>query len=122
MRNLFTPFTLFVFQGLCTSCTADDLRRTWTLYHSMDPKLGDRGFRKRGVVTLEATADGADNNKQAKLSIENDENSLTAADWEKVMSSGWYQVKLVEEGDDAKNTVPVKTTVPACHLRRANFR
>eukprot|EP00977_Amphora_coffeiformis_P009034 scaffold2046_cov171-Amphora_coffeaeformis.AAC.1 len=112
MRN---PISLIVFGIINLRVDAkEDLRRTWTLYHSMDPRLGEKGFTKRGVVTLEPE------NNQAKLTLENDEKSFSAENLEVMMMSGWYQVKLVEDGKTA--TVPVKTTIPACHLRRANFR
>ena len=112
MRNLM----FYIIVGLISNFVnaKDDLRRTWTLYHSMDPKLGDKGFTKRSVVTLEPE------NSEAKLTLENDESSFSAENLEAMMSSGWYQLKLVENGK--ASTVPVKTTIPACHLRRANFR
>ena len=98
------------------SAASEDLRRTWTLYHSLDPKLGAKGYTKRGLVTLEA----ADNN-EAKFVIENDDNVLSAADLDTALSSGWYQVKLIENGK-TNNAEPVMTSVPACQLRLANFR
>ena len=112
MRNLF----FFIILGILNlrANAKEDLRRTWTLYHSMDPKLGDKGFTKRGVVTLEPE------NNEAKLTLENDENIFSTEKLEAMMASGWYQVKLVEDGKTG--TVPVKTTIPSCHLRRANFR
>ena len=112
MRNLF--FFIIIGIASCHVDAKEALRRTWTLYHSMDPKLGTKGFTKRGVVTLEPE------NNEVKLTLENDENSFTAEHLDTMMTSGWYQVKLVEDGKKAP--VPVKTTIPACQLRRANFR
>lgn len=127
MRNLvlLTALCVQFSPSLVDAATAaQDLRRTWTLYHSMNPQLGEQGFSKRGVVTLEPASgddnDGANNNP-VKLTVENDADSFTAANVEAVMSSGWYQVKLVEDGG-AASVVPVMTTVPACQLRRSNFR
>lgn len=118
MKKLSALFALFtLFKGHVVLAGGDDgLRRTWTLYHSTDPKLGDAGFTKRGVVTLEPE------DNRAKVTVENDENSFSAAEVEKMMSSGWYQLKLVEDGPKDSVPNPVMTTVPACHLRRANFR
>jgi hypothetical protein len=101
------------------AAAAEGLHRTWTLYHSLDPKLGAAGFTKRGVVTLtsgssQETTDGI------QLTIENDEEAaLEALSISQMMESGWYQLQLVEEGS---KVVPVQTTIPACQLRRANFR
>ena len=126
MRNLvfFTALFALVSSFLVDAALAtQDLRRKWTLYHSMNPQLGERGFTKRGVVTLEAAGDNDNaDNYPVKLTVENAVDSFTTANLETIMSSGWYQVKLVEDGGDAASVVPVMTTVPACQLRRSNFR
>lgn len=115
-RVLLALFLLAVASGTTVVQAAEDLRRTWTLYHSVNPKLGAKGFTKRGVVTLEPSDDN-----QVQLTVVNDENSLTAKDIDSMMASGWYQVKLVE--DKAQDgATPVMTTVPACQMRRSNFR
>lgn len=109
--------TLFSSHALVAdAAAATDLKRTWTLYHSMDPKLGESGFTKRGVVTLEPE------DNQAKVTVLNDEEGLSPEQFEKIMSSGWYQLKLVEDGPAKSVPTPVMTTVQACHLRRSNFR
>jgi hypothetical protein len=98
---------------------AEALHRTWTLYHSLDPKLGAAGFTKRGVVTLTSSDDATDG---LQLTVENDEEAaLEALSISQMMESGWYQLQLVEEGSPS-SVVPVQTTIPACQLRRANFR
>lgn len=112
MRNLL--FFLIVGAVHRSVDAAEDLRRTWTLYHSVDPNLGEKGFSKRGVLTLEPQ------DNEINLTIANDDDSLAAENVKAMMASGWYQIKLVEDGKKAP--VPVKTTVPACQLRRANFR
>lgn len=116
MRVLSVLVVLVTTSAAATATQTSDLRRTWTLYHSTDPSKGEQGFAKRGIVTLQP----ADN--EIKLSVENDPDCLSQKDLEEMMMSGWYQVKLVENGPDAKSVVPVMTTVPACTVRRANFR
>ena len=116
MLNHYTNFLFVSLLAVLHSAVAaadDNLQRTWTLYHSMNPKLGDAGFTQRGTVTLQADGDAA------QLTAEN--TALTAENVATMMSSGWYQVKLVENGSSS-TAVPVMTTVPACQLRRANFR
>lgn len=108
--------SLLVLLHSAVAAADDNLQRTWTLYHSMNPKLGDAGFTQRGTVTLQVATDDGD---AAQLTAEN--TALTAENVATMMASGWYQVKLVENGSSSA-AVPVMTTVPACQLRRANFR
>jgi hypothetical protein len=114
-RALSYILLLFVLLVTTSAVNANDLRRTWTLYHSTDPSKGEEGFTKRGIVSL----DPGEN--EIKLSVNNDEGCFSESDLENMMASGWYQVKLVENGADSKSIAPVMTTVPACTVRRANF-
>ncbi len=87
---------------------AAPLRKSWTLFH----KTGDQLFQPRGHVVMEVSENGG-----LELKIDNDSNDglLTPAD----IDAPWYQLKLVP---DDKSSAPVVTTVPACLVRRANFR
>lgn len=116
MKRLSNFASLCILAGTASVGVASDLRRTWTLYHSADPKQGESGFSKRGVLTLEP------GENEVYLSIENHDNSFSSQDLETMMASGWYQLRLVEDGSADKKIPPVVTTVPACQVRRSNFR
>lgn len=94
--------------------------KTWTMYHSLD---GGNDFVRRGQIRLGVTeADGDMSNTDSSLELtieQEDDENLTTESIQPYIGSGLYQLKLVEEGNEAN---VVLTSVPACHLRRANFR
>ena len=79
---------------------------TWTIYHSWD---GGHSYTRRGVLEWKGEEGG--------LVLTNDENSLTKEQVAAMLDFGWYQIKIdTAEGDY------VLATVPACSIRRANFK
>ncbi len=107
---------------LIAAVNADSpLLKSWTLYHSVD---GGNDFVRRGQIRLGVAAVDGDVTSSTEgtpeLTIEHDENeNLTTESIHHLIGSGLYQLKLVEDGNEAN---VVMTSVPACHLRRANFR
>jgi hypothetical protein len=78
----------------CIVAAAAAASEEWTIYHSFG---GD--FSRRGVLQW------------------NDEESLTPENIQAMLDYGWYHVKIETSENDY-----VLATVPACHLRRANFK
>jgi hypothetical protein len=105
------------------------LQKSWTLLHSFGDATAKSDFTKRGTIRLsiDENAAGAstDPAKAVTIEIEN-EVEFSVADVEAMLEHGWYQLKIVPDDDtkDSKSSkVPaVRTSVPACQLRRANFR
>jgi hypothetical protein len=109
--------------------------KSWTLYHAT---LGESGsapaFVKRGRIQLALKDDDDDSSQEEPkmpvgvkdaqpsafaLTIEHETNALTDALTKSLLvDNAMYQLKLV--ADDG--SLPVLTSVPACHVRRANFR
>jgi hypothetical protein len=115
MRSLLFILAL----ALSGTAGADPAVRSWALLHSTtDPGVGgDESFRRRGRIQL--TVEGG---KDAKIELENDPDAMKG-----FRDQGWYRLKLVpEQGDSSAASAAelhgVETTVPACQLRRANFR
>lgn len=79
---------------------------TWTIYHSWD---GGNQYTRRGVLEWKGEGEG--------FVVANDENSLTKEQVAAMLDFGWYQVKI-----DTTDGDYVLATVPACNLRRANFK
>jgi hypothetical protein len=84
-------------------CQGSLEKKIFTLYDSWK---GEKDFRKRGQITLTAEDD------DVQLSIQNDAVPPSILD-------GLYQVKIV---DDSNPSAYAMTSIPACQLRRANFR
>jgi hypothetical protein len=82
------------------------VQKTWTLHHSTAPNQ----WEARGRIRLEVQ------DEKAKLNVENFE--VTTDKVSSILEMEFYQLKLV---DDSSSSAVV-TTVPACLLRRANFR
>ena len=101
------------------------LQKSWTLFHSFGDAVTD--FTKRGTIRLSVDENAAgiakDPSAAVTMEIENDV-EFSPADVEKLLEHGWYQLKIVPDDKDSKSSsVPaVRTSVPACQLRRANFR
>jgi hypothetical protein len=101
------------------------LQKSWTLLHSFG-NAAATDFTKRGTIRLsiDENAAGAstDPAKAVIMEIENDV-EFSPADVQAMLEHGWYQLKIVPDDKDSKSKVPaVRTSVPACQLRRANFR
>ena len=107
--------------GLIAAVKADTtFLKTWSLYHSLD---GGKDFVRRGQIRMGAVAVDSDNlstEGALELTIEQDDDeNLTMESIQQLIGIRLYQLKLVEDGNEAS---VVLTSVPACHLRRANFR
>mmetsp|Transcript_16271 Transcript_16271/g.25312 ORF Transcript_16271/g.25312 Transcript_16271/m.25312 type:complete len:267 (-) Transcript_16271:1193-1993(-) len=99
-------FELVLLLGL--SSVAKGAKKTLSLYHAVNG--GD--FVKRGIVTLEATKE-----KGIKAEVQN-EIQLDSASIDAMVETGLYQLKVVDD----KTGQSVLASVPACQVRRANFR
>jgi hypothetical protein len=82
--------------------------KAWQLLHSLD---SGKTFTERGTVSLDLNEDG-----QVDIKLDHADNCLDLDAVNALSSAGLYQVKLV------KDSVEILTSVPACHVRRANFR
>lgn len=82
---------------------------SWTIYHSWNL---DQEFSKRGELTW--------SEEEAALQITNDESSITQESIQAMLDYGWYHVKI--ENNNAAEDDFVLSTVPACSIRRANFK
>ena len=118
------------------------LRKTWTLFHSVDStgQANDTSFTPRAKVMLEIHLNHNNNAKPTTtttppvLTIENHPDCLSQDSVHRMMKTQWYQLKLVDDDDDSGSSTnnaaggvvppppPVLATVPACRMRLANFR
>lgn len=104
------------------------LQKSWTLFHSFGGTVTD--FTKRGTIYLSVDENAAgvakDPAAAVTMRIENEVVGFSPADVEAMLEHGWYQLKIVPDDKDSSkssSSVPaVRTSVPACQLRRANFR
>ena len=101
---------------------AEAKTKSWTLYHRlMTPGSSENeNWDVRG--TIELVVDGAE---EAVMTLDNTENALTTDLAQSLTSSSeasFYQLRLVENDTEAKHAPELLTSVPACHVRRANFR
>jgi hypothetical protein len=107
------------------------LQKSWTLFHSFGGGGANKGpsdFTKRGTISLSIDENAAgiakDPSAAVTMTIENDV-EFSPTDVQAMLEHGWYQLKIVPNDKDSKSatSVPaVRTSVPACQLRRANFR
>ena len=108
-----------------STVTAEDTSGgvSWTVYHSWNPK---QEFTRRGTISWNKdNAVEEDKKKDASssvLQIVNDETTTTfsSKDIEEMLNYGWYHVKIVSSDDDDEDYI--LQTVPACNVRRANFK
>lgn len=102
-----TMFRLLAAALLLPLCAAS---KSWQLLHSLN---SGKTFTERGTVSLALNEAG-----EVEINVENAENCL---DLQAVnsLTGGLYQVKLVKDNDES---TAVLTSVPACQVRRANFR
>jgi len=84
---------------------------SWTIYHSWNQ---GQEFSRRGKLVWGPTEE-SDN---FEFQIVNDESTIfQPSDVRDLLEYGWYHVKIVGSNDQS-----VFQTVPACNLRRANFK
>jgi hypothetical protein len=94
---------------------------SWLLMHSWD---GNR-YTSRGTLEIVAGSEGSDKPGEI-LKIKNDAKAtMSPQDVTNMLNYGWYHIMLfsatVANLDEHEEPVAI-ATVPACHLRRANFR
>lgn len=107
--------------------------KSWTLHHRLlapgsSSATSNSDWSIRGTVELTivdpvpaGVAELPDSS--VTLVLSNGENSLTEELAQALTStSGWYQLQLMEDGKQQSPDEIVLTSVPACHVRRANFR
>ncbi|KAL3920318.1 MAG: hypothetical protein SGILL_003323, partial [Bacillariaceae sp.] len=100
---------------------------SWTVYHSWNPQ---QKFVKRGTITWNKEESSKEEEEQAPskskahdalLEVINDK-ALSAKDVADMLDYGWYHVKLVPSSSKNSDSDAVLGTVPACHVRRSNFK
>lgn len=101
---------------LLTPVIAGDVSKTYQLYHSFDSSADS--FSPRGSITLSADSTTSSNGIEA--SVINLEDSLEADIVNRIVEEGggFYRIKVVEE-ESGRSAL---ASVPACEIRRANFR
>jgi len=117
------------------TAAAEDSGLSWTIYHSWNP---NQDFVRRGSLAWgptksngngngngdEATSDnsngnGNGNEKEFRIINDGDSANLKGTDIREMLEYGWYHVKIQSQTDENRF---VFQTVPACNLRRANFK
>jgi len=101
--------------------SASDSSLSWSIYHSWKP---NQEFEYRGSLVWgsKTSSDGTDDEKKEFQIINDDANaSLTPEDIREMLDYGWYHVSIKSNNSNGKETL-VFQTVPACNLRRANFK
>lgn len=131
LRHRHTYTVMFVLAFFLFVVAAEDAAGlSWRIYHSWNL---EQQFVRRGRLTWRpenSDAEGADvnSNKNPSFVFEviNDDQSanLTAKDIRDMLEYGWYHVKIEGDSFDGNNMNDnfVFQTVPACNLRRANFK
>jgi len=111
---------------LAVSVAAEDAAGlSWTIYHSWRP---NQDFVRRGSLSWNPEkndiGDSIKKKSSSAFEINNDDQSanLTANNIKEMLDYGWYHVKIESDSFDDTNTNFVFQTVPACNLRRANFK
>ncbi len=107
MAMTMIAFCVLAITLLLPSCLAT---RSWQLLHSLD---SGKTFTERGTVALTLTDAG-----EVEINVVNADNCLDLQSINS-LTGGLYQVKLVKDQDES---TAILTSVPACQVRRANFR
>ena len=86
---------------------------SWTIYHSWNQ---EQEFSRRGQLVWGPT----DDSDEFEFQLINDEaTTMQPDDVRAMLEYGWYHVKIEQSDSDSKS---IFQTVPACNLRRANFK
>ena len=131
-----TTTTLVVAAAGTTTATTTPASLSWTVYHSWD---SDQTFQRRGVLTWTGSDSSTetDSNEDVPSTtstikkddptmkagfrfVNDDEATITQKDVQDMLSYGWYHIKIQGSGSDGSDYT--MATVPACNLRRANFK
>lgn len=111
-----------------SAAAAKDGSISWTVYHSWNQ---NQDYVRRGSLVWEppSSSDGettvptegaAAVPNEFQITNDDPSASLTANDITAMLEYGWYHVKI--QGDQDASSNFVFQTVPACNLRRANFK
>jgi len=118
-----------------TTTTTTTAPLSWTVYHSWD---SDQTFQRRGVLKWtgsdSSTETDPNDDSAATTSVKKDDPTMNAGfrfvndedvtvtqkDVQDMLSYGWYHIKIEGSGSDGSDYT--MATVPACNLRRANFK
>jgi len=94
---------------------AGEVSKTYQLYHSFDSSVDS--FSPRGSITLSATSTSSNG---IEASVVNLDDSLETDIVNRAVEAGggFYRIKVVEE-ESGRSAL---ASVPACEVRRANFR
>jgi hypothetical protein len=111
---------LFCLLGNAQAETADakvKVLKTFKVYHSLSPNAE---FTPRGTIQFTSSADGSGS---LESSMQHEESCLAGEDISNDMaaliaSNGFYRVKIVDE----QSGTSALASVPACEVRRSNFR
>jgi len=105
--------TLILFFATIAVIAADSsaTSKSWTLHHSFD---SGQTFTERGTLTLGFNTDKVDSSLEMKL--ENNKDCIDIGSTN--LQSELYQLKITSNTADAE----IVTSVPACQIRRANYR
>lgn len=85
--------------------------KSWKLLHSID---NGKSFSERATVNL-----GLNDEGKAEIKIENAADCMSLDVVNEGMLQGLYQVKLVD--DESPDSI-LMASVPACQVKRSNFR
>lgn len=104
---------------------AKDGDLSWTIYHSWNP---NQEFVRRGSlvwgtpISDDGGGEVSSDKKEFQIINDDDTASLTAKDIRDMLDYGWYHVKIQGDSTKGSGNTFVFQTVPACNLRRANFK
>lgn len=97
---------------------------SWTIYHSWN---SNQEFVRRGSLiwgpksTSDVTKDATSDKKEFQIINDDATSNLTSKEIREMLEYGWYHVKIEGDSTTGDNNF-VFQTVPACNLRRANFK
>lgn len=132
-RGVFASVLLLIIAPVVSAST----QRSWTLYHAILDGKSEPDFTVRGQITVslkdpneqQATKKdrklsilkGKDTDSPFQVELEHKEENISADFLQQILKEGsFYQLKLVS--NDSRTAPFIIATVPACQLRRANFR
>jgi hypothetical protein len=116
-RRATTTAMLLLFSFASITTIMAETNVSWTVYHSWNPQ---QQFVKRGTINFNPTDISQDSRKDELLQVVN-EQPLQPKDVTDMLEYGWYHVKLVPSSSKDEEGA-VLGTVPACYLRRSNFK
>jgi hypothetical protein len=100
-----------VFLGIALLLHFSSANKSWRLLHSFDSGLS---YTERGSIELRLNDSG-----EVEINVSNLDDALADVEKLNVLNEGLYQVKLIVDGEDSNR---ILASVPACQVRRANFR